>query len=301
MASAGDGADVGLTHTVAVGERDIRVRVFGDPEAERTVISAHGGLVSGWDAAGYHDAATERGIRLLSPDRPGVGGSTAQPGRTILGWAREDVAAVLDDAGADSAVALGWSAGGQYALAAASALPHRISGAVVIAGALPLDDPENLSALNRMDRRLITLSRRVPATARTYFHVMRRMVRRRPEQVERMTARTLGAADAAIVHEAAEWYDRCMLEAMTQLDGAVEEYRVFAQPWGFAPADIAVAVTVFQGGADQLIRPEWGVRLADSLPAGTLREFPEDGHFVGIAHPDDVMDAVLAHSSGEAR
>lgn len=283
------------SRVVTVGGRAIGYRVFGDTSSSRTVISAHGGLVSGWDSSAYDDIARDRGIRIVSPDRPGVGMSDRDPQRSILSWGQEDVGAVLDDVGAADAVALGWSAGGQYALAAAVAQPDRIRGVVVIAGALPLDDADTLRELGRMDRRLITLSRRLPATARSYFLVMRRMLRRRPEQVERLSEKSLGPADAAIIRARSEWYTACMLEAVTQIEGAVDEYRVFGAPWGFALADVTMPVTLIQGDADQLIRPSWASRMAAAVPSATLVSFPEAGHFVGLAYPDAVMTALDQH------
>lgn len=283
------------SRVVTVGSRAIGYRVFGDISSSRTVISAHGGLVSAGDASAYDEIARDRGIRIVSPDRPGVGMSDRDPQRSILSWGHEDVGAVLDDIGATDAVALGWSAGGQYALAAAVAQADRIRGVVVIAGALPLDDADNLRELNRMDRRLITLSRRLPATARSYFHVMRRMLRRRPEQVERLSEKSLGPADAAIIRARSEWYTACMLEAVTQINGAVDEYRVFGAPWGFTPAEVSAPVTIIQGDADQLIRPVWSSRMVSALPSATLVNFPEAGHFVGLAHPDAVMTALDEH------
>ena len=61
---------------------------YGDPDGF-AVISAHGGLACRLDVAAADGVARETGIRLISPDRPGVGQSDPLPGRTVLNWAAD--------------------------------------------------------------------------------------------------------------------------------------------------------------------------------------------------------------------
>jgi pimeloyl-ACP methyl ester carboxylesterase len=48
------------------------------------------------------------GVRLISPDRPGIGLSDPQPDRTIRDWA-DDIADLLDQLGVDRFAVMGWS------------------------------------------------------------------------------------------------------------------------------------------------------------------------------------------------
>ena len=61
------------------------------------------------------EAATARGLRSVQYARPGYGGSTQRPGRTVAD-AAGDVAAILDALGHDAFVTAGWSGGGPHAL-----------------------------------------------------------------------------------------------------------------------------------------------------------------------------------------
>jgi pimeloyl-ACP methyl ester carboxylesterase len=70
--------------------RSMRYAQYGTSEGF-PIVSAHGGLACRLDVAAAHAVAAEAG----SPDRPGVGLSDPQPGRTVLDWAR-DVAELLD-------------------------------------------------------------------------------------------------------------------------------------------------------------------------------------------------------------
>ena len=60
---------------------------------------------------------------------------------------------------------MGWSEGGQYALAVANALGDRVTGCAVIAGCLPLDDPDTFKQLNNLDRAFARLARQGAARA----------------------------------------------------------------------------------------------------------------------------------------
>jgi pimeloyl-ACP methyl ester carboxylesterase len=80
--------------------------------------------------------AGERGLRLLSYDRPGYGESSRLPGRAVA-HAAEDVAAIADHFGAERFAVVGVSGGGPHALACAALLGDRIAGCATIAGSGP--------------------------------------------------------------------------------------------------------------------------------------------------------------------
>src|SRR6516165_9000490 len=67
---------------------------YGDPDGF-AILNAYGGLACRLDVAAAAPTAELCGVRLISPDRPGVGRSDPQPGRTVLDWAR-DVTELLD-------------------------------------------------------------------------------------------------------------------------------------------------------------------------------------------------------------
>src|SRR3954452_9092954 len=52
----------------------------------RPVLFFHGWPASRLQGAGFSVEAREMGLRIIAPDRPGVGLSTPQPGRRLLDW-----------------------------------------------------------------------------------------------------------------------------------------------------------------------------------------------------------------------
>src|SRR6266487_1596636 len=84
------------TRTVtADGGRELLVEIGGDPKG--LAILAHNGTPNTRHLrTPWLDDAAEHGIRLMSYDRPGYGGSTAQPGRTVADCAA-DVRAIAKE------------------------------------------------------------------------------------------------------------------------------------------------------------------------------------------------------------
>jgi hypothetical protein len=67
---------------------------YGSP-AGKPVVFLHGMPGSRLDAAHFDDIGKDLGARIIGIDRPGIGWSTPQPGRTLLSHA-EDVEAVTN-------------------------------------------------------------------------------------------------------------------------------------------------------------------------------------------------------------
>jgi pimeloyl-ACP methyl ester carboxylesterase len=82
--------------------------------------------------------AAELGLRWVSFDRPGYGGSTAHAGRSIASVAA-DAVAVADALHLDRFAVMGHSGGGPHALGCAALHPDRVLAVVSVAGLAPID------------------------------------------------------------------------------------------------------------------------------------------------------------------
>src|SRR5690348_1459842 len=110
-----------------VSERDVRtddgrvlrVHEGGGDGARLTVVWHHGSPQTGALLDPLLDAATVRGIRLVSYGRPSYGGSTPRPGRDVAS-AADDVARITDALGTGRFATMGASGGGPHALACAA-------------------------------------------------------------------------------------------------------------------------------------------------------------------------------------
>src|SRR5579859_2902183 len=115
--------------------RTLALDIGGDPGGKPVLV--HNGtpnsrLLYGPDK---QDAA-ERGLRLIGYDRPGYGGSSPHPGRTVADCAA-DVRAICAALGIDRLAMWGISGGGPHVLACAALLPDLVAAAASLASPAP--------------------------------------------------------------------------------------------------------------------------------------------------------------------
>jgi pimeloyl-ACP methyl ester carboxylesterase len=108
----------------------------GDTDRPLAIVWHHGTPNVGAPPEPLFPAAARLGIRWVSFDRPGYGGSTPHPGRDIAS-AAADARSVADALGIDRFAVVGHSGGGPHALACGALLPERVVGVVSIAGLAP--------------------------------------------------------------------------------------------------------------------------------------------------------------------
>ncbi len=129
----------------------------------RPVLFCHGAPGSRWQVLpGMAEIAENQGLHLIVPERPGYGLSDALPGRTLTDWAG-DAAALMDYLGIPQFGVLGYSLGGAYALACASALPERVSGVTLGASMAPnIFTPEVADVMLPLTTQTLTAARDAP-------------------------------------------------------------------------------------------------------------------------------------------
>jgi pimeloyl-ACP methyl ester carboxylesterase len=264
---------------------------FGAPDGA-PVLSCHGGLLCRFDVEPCASAFAEAGLRVISPDRPGVGRSDRAPGHSTGDWC-DDARQLLDALELERVAVSGWSLGGQYAAAVAARLGDRVSGLALVAACPPLDDHHRFRELNRMDRRLARLSQRAAPLARVAFTFTARLGRRSPVRLARFEAKHSPAADAAVIEAHGEWLGVAMGEGARDGAGMVDEYRAFVAPWGFALDEIAVPTTIHQGDADTLVPPKWAGELAGAIRGATLTSYEGEGHMIGISRRVDITRSLV--------
>ncbi|KAB8339335.1 hypothetical protein FH972_022268 [Carpinus fangiana] len=109
-------------------ERQIAFSDVGDPQGH-VVFCCLGMGLTRYVTAYYEELAHSLGLRLITPDRPGVGDSTAYKDnlKTPLNWP-DDIRAICRYLGIEEFSILAHSAGAIYALATALRMPQRICG-----------------------------------------------------------------------------------------------------------------------------------------------------------------------------
>jgi pimeloyl-ACP methyl ester carboxylesterase len=259
---------------------------LGD-EGGRPLVYHHGGLSSSIDAVPADRHAARAGIRLVAPDRPGIGGSEAQQDRTMRGWAA-DVAELADHLGLESFSTMGWSFGGAFAASVAHELAERVDALVLVASAIPADWDGAAAQINAMDRRFLELSRRGPTRAaeRCLLALMSATVRVAPDAFARR-----GGLPAADAHDLTE----AIRAGLSDRSAVVKEYQLLDKPWGFDPSELTVDTRIWQGDADDLVPCEWGQRLHDAIEGSHLHLVEGATHFLAYDRWAEIFEDLSPH------
>lgn len=242
--------------------------------------------------------AAARGLRLISYDRPGYGGSSPHPGRKVADCAG-DVRAICDALEIGRLGMWGISGGGPHVLACAALLPDLVAAAAVLAtpapyGADGLDWFAGMGDDNAEDFRLLLAD---PDAARAKTdHDRKVFLTSSPSELAQALKSLLSPVDANAMSDGIALF----LAAVNQAglapgsEGWWEDSCAEAAPWGFDLADISVPVLLMHGKQDNFVPTGHGQWLAEHIPAVEAKMLPDDGHLTLIAHRVPEVHAWLA-------
>jgi pimeloyl-ACP methyl ester carboxylesterase len=214
------------------------------------------------------------GIRWVSYDRPGYGGSDPRAGRDVAS-AAGDVAAVVDALEIDRFAVMGHSGGGPHALACAALMPHRTIAALVGASLAPygsdgLDWFAGMAPSSEAGLRAAAAGR---------------------QEKERYEASASDAqpgfieADWAALSGAWSWFGSVVGPAIQGGPGPlIDDDLAYVAPWGFDPKAITVPTLVLHGEQDRIVPAAHGAWLSARIPAGELWIRPGEGHISILTH-----------------
>jgi pimeloyl-ACP methyl ester carboxylesterase len=244
------------------------LHVYDTGAGDLAVVWHHGTPQLGEPPEPLMPAAADLGIRWVSFDRAGYGGSSRLAGRDVASIAR-DVVNIADALGIDRFAAMGASGGGPHALACAALAPERVVGAVSIAGLAPF-------AADRLD-----WFAGMAAAGAAELHAA--CAGREALEQHLLSAdfdpEVFTPADHAALAGVWSWVGASAGRAFGGgIDGMVDDDLAYVQPWGFDPAQVSGPVLLVHGEDDRMVPSSHSEWLAGQLPSAELRLRPAEGH-----------------------
>jgi pimeloyl-ACP methyl ester carboxylesterase len=264
-------------------------------------VVAHHGTPSAGGFFGVELEGAERlGLHLVAYDRPGYGGSTPSPGRSVAD-AAADVAAILDELGVERFATYGVSGGAPHALACAALLPERCVAAASVVGIGPPDAPD-LDLLAGMGEGNIAEfgAARQGREALTEFLAAEAagMVGAQPEELREAMQAHLSQVDSdALTGEMADFLvESVRIGLAPGVEGWVDDDFAFLEPWGFDLGSLTVPTLVWQGEQDLMVPPAHGEWLLEHVRGAEGKLFPDEGHLtLGFNRLDEVQEWLRGH------
>ncbi len=233
-------------------------------------------------------AAEELGIRWVSYDRPGYGGSTPYPGRNVASAAIY-VSTIADALGIDRFAVMGHSGGAPHALACSALLPERVLGVVSVAGLAPYG-AEGLDWFAGMSDSGVA-SLRAAAEGRA--------AKERYESEAEYDPEMFTAADHAALSGTWSWVLEVVGPAVEGGSGGlIDDDLAYVAPWGFDPAQVIAPVLFVHGGRDRVVPSSHSEWLARRCPSAELWLRPDDGHISILNQGAAAMGWLREHANG---
>jgi pimeloyl-ACP methyl ester carboxylesterase len=263
------------------------------------LVVHHGTPGAGLVYEPFAEAAAERGLRYVAYSRPGYGGTPRSEGRTVASCAA-DVAAMLDELGAERCHTVGWSGGGPHALACAALLGDRVASAAVIAGVAPwgaqgLDWKAGMGKENLEEFAAVEAG---PDALRAFLEQARAAMEGiTGEQVAASLGDLIGEADrSALAGDFAGFLAASFRAAMADgVDGWFDDDLAFRADWGFDLRAIAVPVTIWHGDDDRMVPQAHGEWVAAHVPGARTELRPGKGHIsITVDCFGEVLDDLVA-------
>jgi pimeloyl-ACP methyl ester carboxylesterase len=269
------------------------VRQSGVPDG-RPLVYFHGTPSSRLEPAFADQTAATLGVRIVSFDRPGYGGSS--PARFSLASVAADTGRIADALGIDRFATTGQSGGGPFSLACAAVLGERVTRAGVTSGAGPFAEvPELMDELDDNDTAAVALLPDQVASARQFA-------------VGFEPFRGLGAADDATIvdgfRQMCSSHDGVLLDdpgiagalvagmriSLAQgCEGAGWDNVAWVGPWDVDLDDVRRPVHLWYGDDDPFCPALVGPWLAAHLPEATLVLREGEGHLGVMEHLEEVL------------
>lgn len=272
---------------------------YGNPSGE-VLFYFHG-----WPSARVQgelmaDVAEKFGLRVIAPDRPGIGLSDDQPGRTLLDWpdTLEQLAAHV---GAQKFHLMGWSGGGPYVLATVRCMPERVLSASICCGAPPLRllGYEHLFWIYRL---MIHLRHSFPPVLGLLLRIGRLISAGPPSKAPiKWLMHMLSSEDRRVLSDPRIFnvVRRGIIEALRRCPQMViADADIYLSEWGFEVSSINTLVHFWHGKEDRNISWKYSEQTAALMPHVTTHWIEKDGHYsLPITHIEEIVRNALESSA----
>jgi len=244
---------------------------IGDADGSQFIINHHGLFSGRIDSQNLVTLLRcMPGVRVITPERPGIGMSDPDPAACFLSWP-SDIAGIADALGIQRFSLLAVSDGTPFALAVARAMPDRVNVVSLQSPIAPLeflDARRNFAAFgarnaeHHYDLTRFCISRYADPFLRRPDGIPLRYTFSGPAKHEQM------AGSSPHINN-----------AFAQGADAVTHYIAeMGRPWAWWLKDVPTRVRIQHGSADRFAPPATIEKLAQALPNAELRFYPGQSH-----------------------
>lgn len=276
--------------------RTLAFAEFG-PSDGQPILYFHGSPSSRLEPLFFHNDVLNRyRLRIIAPDRPGMGGSTFQPCRTFSHWPT-DVVALADSLKLDRFALMGNSGGGPYVAVCVARIPERLRAAVVVSGGWRMDWPEAKQGMPLPNRLVMKLARNTPWLLRLMLSTMGGIALGEREKELAQMKKRMPAPDYAALAQPGqlEAFGQSIRESMRSgTKGPTWDLRQYVHEFDFRLDEIRLPITYFHGEQDVNAPIALVRKVVAELPSARLITYPNDAHLSTLINHQEEIARALA-------
>jgi len=289
-------------------KRILAYAIYGSPVPHTSVFYFHSHPSSRKEGKIWHTAAARLGVRLVVPDRPGIGNSTFQPNRTLLDWPK-DVLALADHLKIQTFYVIGFGGGGPYTLACVKGvMKERLAGAAVVSGFYSTS--LGTAGVPTDTRLMLWISSWAPGVAGALTDMSWGRLARDSDS---------NVFEAALLKDIEDWpeIDKRAIKSDKNREGFVEGRREsFAQggkgvgweaklqgsAWDFELHDLkignkGVPLTIWHGLEDTNCPATLTLKAKEMMPAAEIRMRDGEGHLsFALRNQEEILKELIGYS-----
>lgn len=257
----------------------------GDPEGT-PVFFAHGMPGSRLEGYFFDTLARAHRFRIITVDRPGIGRSEFQAGRTLRDYPR-DIEQLADALGIDRFTHMGWSSGGSRTLACCHGLADRVELGVCLSGYTHFPEyPGNGRLLEATHWPGPAMAKLSPRLVRVAVCLVAWLSRVQPGLYMRSARQIASVHDRELLQSLARdgRFRADQLECLNSRCRAIAtDLLTELGDWGFRLGDVRTPVLIYQGADDPFVPLDYARHLDDKLPASELTLMTDTGHLYPLS------------------
>ncbi len=258
------------------------------------VFYFHGGQESRLSSLFMDSTAKILNIRIISPDRPGIGLSTFQADRIFLDWG-DDIFQLADSLKISRYSIFGLSGGAPHVLACVFKDSSRIDKASIISGASPYDYKGTLKGM-WFPVKLIHwfASMRKDKQLRKFIQNDFESLVNKPDKRMKQFQKYLPKPDKRLLidHPDYGWeFINGSVESYRQgIDGVVQEWELYVADWQMELSEVHFPIALWYGADDKMAPYHRGYYYNNMLPDSKLKVLSDEGHFSLIRnHLEEIL------------
>ena len=254
----------------------------------------HGGQESRLSSKFMDSTAHKLNIRIISPDRPGVGISTFQENRQFIEWGN-DIAQLADYLEFSKYSVFGLSGGAPHVLACVISDSSRIEHTAIISGATPYNYKGTLKGM-WFPVKLIHwfASWKNDKQLRKFMQNDFNGLVNKPEKRIKQFQKHLPKPDKKLMTAKPEYgwefIDGSKESYKQGIEAVVQEWKLYVSDWQMDLSSIKFPITLWYGTEDKMAPVLRGYYYNEKLPNSILREIENEGHFSLIRnHLEEIL------------